>query len=106
MNSSAVQITRPGVAFAAVVAALTLAGCVGMPINGPSATGKQAKLTPASASYRDLVRLPLPKGKIVASVYAFRDQTGQYKAAPDSSFSTAVTQGAGSILVKALKDSQ
>jgi len=54
---------------------------------------------------RDLVRLPLPKGKIVASVYGFRDQTGQYKPAPDSSFSTAVTQGAGSLLVKAIADS-
>lgn len=63
------------------------------------------QLTPVSETSRDLVRLPLPKGKIVASVYGFRDQTGQYKAAPDSSFSTAVTQGAGSMLVKALGDS-
>jgi curli production assembly/transport component CsgG len=62
-------------------------------------------LTPRSETGRDLAQLPAPKGKIVASVYAFRDQTGQYKPAPDSSFSTAVTQGAGALLVKALSDS-
>ena len=100
-----VRIRYPGVA-AALSATLALSGCIGMPVNGPAATGKPAQLTPASGSFRDLVRLPPPKGKIVASVYGFRDQTGQYKPAPDSSFSTAVTQGAGSILVKALKDSQ
>lgn len=65
-----------------------------------------AMLTPPSDNFRDLVRLPPPKGKIVASVYSFRDQTGQYKPAPDSSFSTAVTQGAGALLIKALLDSQ
>ena len=100
-----VRIRYPGVA-AALSATLALSGCIGMPVNGPAATWKPAQLTPASGSFRDLVRLPPPKGKIVASVYGFRDQTGQYKPAPDSSFSTAVTQGAGSILVKALKDSQ
>src|SRR5690606_21207176 len=54
---------------------------------------------------RDLLRLPRPKGQVVVAVYGFRDQTGQYKPAPDSSFSTSVTQGAASMLVKALKDS-
>jgi curli production assembly/transport component CsgG len=58
-----------------------------------------------SAIHRDLVSLPPPKGKIVAAVYGFRDQTGQYKPAPDSSFSTAVTQGAASLLNKAMVDS-
>ena len=54
---------------------------------------------------RDLVNLPLPKGKIVASIYSFRDLTGQYKPSPSSSFSTAVSQGASSMLVKSVKDS-
>jgi curli production assembly/transport component CsgG len=94
------------VAMAFAVAAM-LTGCVGAPISGPAKIGpRTAKLTPVSDSYRDLVRLPVPKGKIIAAVYGFRDQTGQYKPAPDSSFSTAVTQGASTILVKALKDSQ
>jgi curli production assembly/transport component CsgG len=76
-------------------------------VRDPSATASwyPPTLTPISDTGRDLVRLPLPKGKIVASVYGFRDQTGQYKPAPDSSFSTAVTQGAGSLLVKAIADS-
>jgi curli production assembly/transport component CsgG len=42
----------------------------------------------------------------VAAVYRFRDQTGQYKAKEaGSSFSTAVTQGATSILMRALEES-
>ena len=74
--------------------------------DAPLAADGAAKLSPGGASHKDLVSLPPPKGKIVASVYAFRDQTGQYKPSPDSSFSTAVTQGAGSLLLKALVDSQ
>ncbi|HJP69018.1 MAG TPA: CsgG/HfaB family protein, partial [Sphingomicrobium sp.] len=91
---------------AAATATLVLSACVGFPINGPAGSGRQAELTPSSGTFRDLVRLPPPKGQIIAAVYGFRDQTGQYKPAPDSSFSTAVTQGASSILVKTLKDSQ
>jgi curli production assembly/transport component CsgG len=73
----------------------------------PLAVGHSyARLTPPSDNFRDLVRLPPPRGRIVAAVYGFRDQTGQYKPSPDSSFSTAVTQGAGAMLVKALLDSQ
>jgi len=75
--------------------------------NEPDSPGTPThQLTPASDVHRDLVSLPTAKGKIVVAVYGFRDQTGQYKPAPDSSFSTAVTQGAGSMLVKALADSQ
>jgi curli production assembly/transport component CsgG len=88
----------------AAVSSLGLAGCTSL--LGPAPTiWNGPVLTPASDTTRDLVRLPPPKGKIVASVYGFRDQTGQYKPAPDSSFSTAVTQGAGAMLVKALADS-
>jgi curli production assembly/transport component CsgG len=50
--------------------------------------------------------LPKPKEKIVAAVYKFRDQTGQYKpSSTGASWSTAVTQGATSILLKALEES-
>lgn len=85
-----------------VLACFALAGC-GSTL--PTSHWNGPELTPISDTSRDLMRLPMPKGKIIASVYGFRDQTGQYKAAPDSSFSTAVTQGAGSMLVKALGDS-
>lgn len=60
--------------------------------------------TPATSS---LTTLPKPKEKIVVGVYKFKDQTGQYKATEQgSTFSTAVTQGATSILIKALGDSK
>ena len=49
----------------------------------------------------------LPETKIVAGVYKFRDQTGQYKMVENgSSWSTAVTQGGTSILLKSLEDSK
>lgn len=70
-----------------------------------STTSRPAGLAVTSATHGDLVKLPPPKGKIVAAVYVFRDQTGQYKPSPDSSFSTAVTQGAASLLNKAMLDS-
>jgi curli production assembly/transport component CsgG len=91
--------------FGLLLLVLALAGC--SLVRDPSGTASWygPTLTPVSDTGRDLVRLPLPKGKIIASVYGFRDQTGQYKPAPDSSFSTAVTQGAGSLLVKAINDS-
>ncbi|MBS7256040.1 CsgG/HfaB family protein [Flavobacterium branchiicola] len=60
--------------------------------------------TPATAA---LVEMPKPKEQIVVGVYKFKDQTGQYKATElGSTFSTAVTQGATSILIKALEDSK
>lgn len=90
--------------LAALITCSTLAACA-IP-HEPSDSGPSpARLTPPSPATRDLLRLPSPKGRIVVAVYGFRDQTGQYKPAPDSSFSTSVTQGAATILVKALKDS-
>ena len=60
--------------------------------------------TPATYSLKNL---PLPKEQIVVGVYKFRDQTGQYKPSDNgSNFSTAVTQGSTSILIKALEDSK
>ncbi|MFV8368052.1 CsgG/HfaB family protein [Flavobacterium sp. LB2R40] len=60
--------------------------------------------TPATSL---LTKLPKPKEQIVVGVYKFKDQTGQYKAIDQgSTFSTAVTQGATSILIKALGDSK
>jgi curli production assembly/transport component CsgG len=89
--------------FLVALLALTLSGCASM--QAPSNAEDNAQLTPPTRVTRDLLNLPQPKGKIVTAVYGFRDQTGQYKPSPDSSFSTLVTQGAASMLVKALKDS-
>jgi curli production assembly/transport component CsgG len=89
--------------FLVLLCSFLIGGCTTM--QPPSNVEPNAQLTPATRVTRDLLRLPEPKGKVVAAVYGFRDQTGQYKPSPDSSFSTTVTQGAASILVKALKDS-
>lgn len=85
-----------------IAGVLAAAGCAVQEPIGPTSP---ATLTPVAKGYRDLVQLPPPKGRIAVAVYGFRDQTGQYKRAPDSSFSTAVTQGAAAMLVKALNDS-
>lgn len=86
---------------AAIAALLLVSGCA----TPPSQVKANAQLTPQTPVMRDLLAMPAPKGKITVAVYGIRDQTGQYKPAPDSSFSTVVTQGASSMLVKALKES-
>ncbi|CAM5210449.1 Curli production assembly/transport component CsgG OS=Castellaniella defragrans OX=75697 GN=HNR28_002563 PE=4 SV=1 [Castellaniella defragrans] len=87
------------------VAACTLALSACAIQQKPMNVSSQAELTPATPSTIALMTLPPPKKKIVAAVYGFRDETGQYKPTPDSAFSTAVTQGAASMLMKALMDS-
>ena len=93
------SLRRPGALLP--LAAAMLSACAVQ----PSIPESNAQLTPATAITRELMQLPEPKGKVVAAVYGFRDQTGQYKPSPDSSFSTSVTQGAASMLVNALQDS-
>lgn len=59
-----------------------------------------------SESNHSLTELPEPVEPVVAAVYRFRDQTGQYKPSERvASWSTAVTQGATSILIKSMEDS-
>ncbi len=87
------------------LATLALLCALGGCAHVPSTVRDNAQLTPDTAIPRDLLALPAPKGKIAVAVYGIRDQTGQYKPAPDSSFSTAVTQGASSMLIRALQDS-
>jgi curli production assembly/transport component CsgG len=93
--------------FALGLISSLLGGCAMLADKNPVAVGSSepAQLTPMSSTYLDLINLPKPKGKVLVSAYGFRDQTGQYKKAPHSNFSTAVTQGGGSMLVKALLDS-
>ena len=81
-----------------------LAGCVSWR-TGPVSTLRAAQFEPATNYTSDLAALPKPKGRITIAVYSFKDQTGQYKQAPESSFSTAVSQGGAAMLVKALRDS-
>jgi curli production assembly/transport component CsgG len=85
-----------------LLATFGLHGCSNVP---PSNAKSNAALTPTTAITRDLTRLPKAKTRIPVAVYGFRDQTGQFRTSPDSAYSTLVTQGAATILVKALEDS-
>lgn len=68
---------------------------------------QEARIGESTKATSSLKNLPLPKEPVVVGVYNFRDLTGQYKASEyGSTFSTAVTQGATSILIKALDDSK
>ncbi|WP_272149992.1 CsgG/HfaB family protein [Tenacibaculum aiptasiae] len=59
-----------------------------------------------STSPEALAKSFLPADKIIVGVYKFRDQTGQYKPVQNgSTFSTAVTQGGTTILLKSLEES-
>lgn len=82
---------------------IILSGCA---LLEPVTPLDNTRLTPPTRVTRDLMQLPAPKGKVVVAVYGMRDQTGQYRPAPDSTFSTAVTQGSAAMLVKALQESQ
>jgi curli production assembly/transport component CsgG len=95
---------RGRVALILIASFLTLlTGCTARLANLAT---ERASITYTSAAHKDLVSLPPLQKKIVVSVYAFRDQTGQYKPLPNAtSFSTAVTQGAASMLIQALNDS-
>lgn len=66
----------------------------------------EARLGANSKAFQDMQSLPEPKEPIVVAVYKFRDQTGQYKPSElGANWSTAVTQGATSILLESLEES-
>lgn len=68
---------------------------------------QDARLGETTDVTQRLTEFALPKEPVVVGVYKFRDQTGQYKPSETGgSFSTAVTQGATTILIKALEDSK
>ena len=70
-------------------------------------SNQDARIGEQSQQTKRLKNLPLPAEPIVVGIYNFRDQTGQYKnIEAGSTFSTAITQGATTILVKALEDSK
>ena len=73
--------------------------------NQPLSTGK-ARIGENTSS-ESILKGILPVKELVVGVYKFRDQTGQYKLVENgSTFSTAVTQGGTSILLKSLEESK
>ena len=90
--------------FLSAVISFILVGC-GAGFNQPYKT-QDARFGEVTNQYSYIKDLPDPVQPLIASVYKFRDQTGQYRDIDNgSSFSTAVTQGATSILLKAMEDS-
>jgi curli production assembly/transport component CsgG len=87
-----------------LIQVLLLSGC-GAYMNQPLSSSP-ARLGEETTITDDLRRLPVPREKVVAAVYKFRDQSGQYRPAEiGANWSTAVTQGGTSILIKAMDDS-
>ena len=71
-----------------------------------SFTTTPARIGAETEFHKEFKELPRPKEKLIAAVYKFRDQTGQYKPTENgSSWSTAVTQGATTILIRTLEES-
>ncbi len=79
-------------------------------LNGCTTYVEPIRSTEAELPYKtqiidDLKNLPPAKNKTIISVYKYKDQSGQYKPGGTGiSYSTAITQGATSMLVKALQD--
>lgn len=90
--------------FTILAFSFVLGGC-SMMLKHPMKTQK-ASVGFATPQKSTLQSLPKPMEQIVCAVYNFRDQTGQYKPSETgASWSTAVTQGATSVLMKALEES-
>lgn len=90
------------------VAALSLGGCMSMPQDGRNTLATTTSLAyfPKKTQTQTLLnQLPAPQRPVPIAVYGFTDQTGQFKPSEQGqTLSRAVSQGAGSMLVKALQD--
>lgn len=86
-----------------LIASYMFTGCSGF-FTQPMKPQK-ARLGYETPAYQRLTSMPEPREPIVAAVYKFSDQTGQYKPSLANSWSTAVTQGATTILLRALEES-
>ena len=88
--------------------AAALGGCATVTEDGRTLfpeTRPEAFIPDKTQTQTLLERLPAPSRPIAVAVYGFVDQTGQYKPnETGQTLSRAVTQGGGSILVKALQD--
>lgn len=92
----------------ASLAALALGGCMSMPQDGRNTLAPTTSLAyfPKKTQSQTLLnQLPAPQRPVPIAVYGFTDQTGQFKPSEQGqTLSRAVSQGAGSMLVKALQD--
>ncbi len=90
------------------LAALGLSGCMAIPQDGRNSLPTTTSLAyfPKKTQTQNLLnQLPAPQRPVAIAVYGFTDQTGQFKPSDTGqTLSRAVTQGASSMLVKALQD--
>jgi len=90
------------------LAALALGGCMSIPQDGRNSLPTTTSLAyfPKKTQTQNLLnQLPAPQRPVAIAVYGFTDQTGQFKPSETGqTLSRAVTQGASSMLVKALQD--
>lgn len=106
-NSTDARASTKRIVASTLLATAMTSGCASFAPQGNSDLVRSRATVPyTTVTHGELVTLPQPRGIIRAAVYSFRDQTGQYKPNPSNNLSTAVTQGADSILVKALIDSK
>ena len=90
--------------FVALILMILVAAC-GSYMHQPLKP-RRAVVGPETPALKVLLSLPEAQEKIVVAVYKFRDQTGQYKPSETgANWSTAVTQGATTILIRALEES-
>lgn len=94
--------------FVALLALAMLSGCSSLGEDGRDSipeTTSLAFIPHKTETQRMLEAVPAPQRPIAVAVYDFTDQTGQFKSMDTTqTLSRAVTQGASSILVKALQD--
>jgi curli production assembly/transport component CsgG len=94
--------------ISALIALALLSGCASVGNDGrdaiPPTTGL-AYIPQKTETQRMLEAIPPPQRPVAIAVYDFSDQTGQFKQEDTTqTLSRAVSQGAASILVKALQD--
>jgi curli production assembly/transport component CsgG len=89
-------------------ASIALAGCATLGDDGRATLPEMSSLAviPQRTQTQNLLAaIPAPQRPIAIAVYGFTDQTGQFRPnEAGQTLSRAVTQGGGSILVKALQD--
>jgi curli production assembly/transport component CsgG len=90
------------------VSVLALTGCMNVGDDGRARISETTSLAyfPKKTQTQNLLNaLPPPERQVAIAVYGFTDQTGQFKPTnAGQTLSRAVTQGAGSILVKSLQE--
>lgn len=95
-------------AFSLVAFSLILSACTTVASSGRNTipeTSSLAVYPQRTQTQIQLESIPAPARPIAVAVYGFSDQTGQFKPSEQGqTLSRAVTQGGGSILVKALQD--